>query len=103
MFFVAIPHRFNSVHAGQDQPVVASEILQGGIEGLERARLVDFDKRNFKHIRAEGAQLRGEASGLMPSATYEDADSAERLGRGGVGGLAHGGRSEEHTSELQSQ
>ena len=48
-----LPKSFDSVDAGQDQPVVAGEISQRPVQRLVRPRLADFDKRDIQHFRAE--------------------------------------------------
>ncbi len=76
----ALPHGFDAVDAGENEPVVSFEIAQGVVEEREGLRLADFDEWNFDDTGAQAAQAGGEAAGLMAGASDENAGSGEGVG-----------------------
>ena len=75
----AIPHRFDAVRAGQDQPVVGLEVLQGVVERQECAGLTNFNKGNLDHTCAQAAKTGRKAARLMTSASDKNTGACERI------------------------
>ena len=55
-FIQPLPKGFNSIHAGQDQPIVFVQILESSVQRFVRAGLADFDEGNLRDFRAERSQ-----------------------------------------------
>jgi hypothetical protein len=56
-FDEAFPHGIDAVDAGEDQPVVAFEVLERSFEWFEGTRWTDLDKRDFEDLCAESSQF----------------------------------------------
>jgi len=72
-FFQSIPDGIDSVHAGEDEPVVGGQILEGGIQRPVRARLADFYEGNLQDIGAEFPQARRQCARLVPRPADQNA------------------------------
>ena len=64
---------FNGVGAGEEEPVEAVEVGEGGVEGSEGGGVDDLDGGDEDGFGAEGAQVVGERRGLVGGAGDEDA------------------------------
>src|ERR1019366_1717581 len=73
----ALPHRFDTVCAGENEPVVALDIFQGIVERPVRLRLSDLNERDFDYSCAQAAQAGGKAAGLMAGASDYNTSSGE--------------------------
>ena len=69
------PESFDSVDAGEDEPIIGGEILKCSVQLSVRARFAYFDERDFEHLRAEITQAGGESAGLVPSTTDDGAQA----------------------------
>jgi hypothetical protein len=65
----ALPHGFDTIGAGENEPVVIPDIFQGIVEGPIRLRLADLNERDFDYSCAQAAQAGGQAAGLMAGAS----------------------------------
>src|ERR1039457_5443929 len=55
----ALPHGFDAIGAGENQPVVALDTFQSIVEGPVRLRLADLNEGNFGHRCTQAAQAYG--------------------------------------------
>ena len=72
-------HGFDAIHAGEDQPVIADEILQGGVERFVRGWLSDLDEGNLDDVAAQFAQCQGQPACLLLRARDEYSAAHKRL------------------------
>jgi len=76
-FYYSLPHRFHAIHAGEDEPVIVTKILQSAIKGSVRTGRANFDKGDFNHLGTLLTQPGGESAGLMTSASDENAETCQ--------------------------
>ena len=77
-FSQPLPESFDSVDAGQDQPVVVGDISKCRVQRAVRSRLTDFDEGDFQNFRAEITQVGGECAGLVASTSDENPQTIQR-------------------------
>ncbi len=75
----ALPHRFDAIGAGQNEPVVAPDIFQSIIEWPVRLRLADLNEGDFDYRCAQAAQAGGKAAGLVPGASDKNPGAGEGM------------------------
>jgi len=78
-FLEAVPNGFDSVDAGENEPVVMVEIAQSGIERPIRLWFTNLNKGNLDDAGAELAQAGGKRTRLMAGAANENAKAGERF------------------------
>src|SRR4029077_18075685 len=64
--------RLDPVHAREDDPVVTVGVLNQLCEGTQIARWLDSNRRQFKYVGAERAQLRAQFARLLSRARNDD-------------------------------
>ena len=84
----ALPHRFDAVGAGENEPVIVPDIFQGIVEGPVRLRLADLNERDFDYSCAQAAQAGGKAASLVPGASDKNPGSGEGTAFVGLHGSA---------------
>src|SRR5580704_11921622 len=74
----AIPYSFDSIDAGQNQPVVRGKILHGGVQRFVGTRRANLNEWNLDDLGAEFAEAGGKCVGLMAGTADQNAKTAER-------------------------
>src|SRR6266481_5086624 len=75
----ALPHRFDSVGAGQNKPVVTHDIFQSLVERPIRLRFADLNEWDVDYGSAQAAQARGKTAGLVPGASDKNPGTGEGM------------------------
>ena len=76
-FSDALPHRFDAIGAGENEPIVIADIFQSIVEWPVRLRLANLNERDFDYRCAQTAQAGGKAASLVASASDENPGSDE--------------------------
>src|SRR4029077_4776856 len=74
-----LPHGFHAVHAGQDEPVVRLEMLEGGVEWSEGPRFANLNKWDFQDVSSQFAEFGRKRSRLVTRPTDQDTNALKRL------------------------
>src|SRR5437870_13526187 len=74
-----LPHRFDAVDTGEDQPVVSLQILQRIVERLKRLRLANLNERDLDDARAQTTKARGQTTSLVASATHKNSRAGQGM------------------------
>lgn len=69
----------NAIHAGEDDPVVAIEMIDGFIQTFIAIGRADFNRRTEDYFGAVGLEFRGEVVGLSEGSSDYDSPAGERL------------------------